>query len=43
VIDLGNDEESNAGVEIAAEKQGSARLFAAFKKNFAAKGVISGG
>jgi hypothetical protein len=29
--------------EGSAEKQGSARLFAAFKKKFVAKGTISGG
>jgi len=43
VVDLGNDDDTIA-VESAAERQGSARLFAAFKKNFAAKGsIISGG
>ena len=44
VIDLGTDDDTVA-VESAAERQGSARLFAAFKKNFAAKGgsTISGG
>ena len=46
VIDLaGATHDEDPTVDNVAEKQGSARLFAAFKKNFVAKGssIISGG